>query len=111
MAKASPESLREAWITWWKRTIDYRLDGCRRHAEEAADRRDYLSVERDTGLFSSGKMTPNQWLENRNQIRERGFKFWHPTGVHDPPYPWEKIPKMLLEYRREELDRFCYPKD
>ena len=108
LAKASPESLREAWITWWKRTIDYRLDGCERHAEEASDRRDYLSAERDTRLFSNGKMTPSEWLEGRNKIRERGFKFWHPSGIHDPPRPCENIPKILVEYRKQELDSFCY---
>jgi hypothetical protein len=108
MGKASPKSLQDAWSTWWKRTIDYRLAGCKRHAEEASDRRDYIQVEREVGLFSSRKTTPQQWLESRNEIRERGFKFWHPSGVHDPPHEWENIPRDLLEYRRKELDRFCY---
>src|SRR2546430_1429427 len=98
----------EAWITWWKRTIDYRLAGCRKHAEEASDRRDYISVEKDMGLFSTGKMTPAQWLEGRNKEREKGFNFWHPSGTHDPPHPWENIPKPLMEHRKEEPDRLCY---
>jgi len=108
VAEESQESLVAAWVTWWKRTIDYRLDGCERHAEEASDRRDYLSVERDMHLFSSGKMTPSRWLEGRNKARRRGFNFWHPPGIHDEPLAWENIPKMLVEYRRDELDTFCY---
>jgi len=59
----------KAQITWWKRTNDYHLSGCKKHEEEASDRRDYISALKD-GLFSSGKMTPTQWIEGRIRLRK-----------------------------------------